>query len=335
MKITLLTKPFSSVDRLMKETERLFNYYKYKLSGNRYRAWTCTFKEGGHQDVTTAIIKGASYFREVELFVNPSRREALGSVVYVPSGWRALRDAIDLKRAGLIPYLIAGPTVCDLPHMHGYILADQAIDCCLVASEWVKELFIAETRDISNMNICIWAAGIDTDYWRPLEDKPHNFRSFTHVLIYIKKSGVKMLAAVSDLMSSAGIKYRLLYNEAHTPEDYKTELEMADCVVVLGESETQGLAIAQAWAMDIPTFVYDSDVISEYHRNFISKTKVKASCAPYLCCETGRFWRNIDDLKECLTCAGIYYPRRWVLANQTYKIAFAKFLEIGGIKNIK
>ena len=327
MKLSVLAKPFSSFARAAKDAERRFNLLKYKLRGNRYKAWTCSFTDGGHQDVLDSVIKGSVSFPGVELLLNPSRRAAAGSVVYVPSGWRALEDAIELKRSGEIQALIAGPTVCDLPHMHDYIIADPAVDCCLVASEWVRELFLLETADkYPDMNIKVWAAGVDHEYWRPHESCIG--KSPCRALVYVKNSGAEMLPSVASLLSEINCEFYTIYNGRHTPSDYKAALERADCEIVLGESETQGLAIAQAWSMGRPTFVYDSPVISKYHRDYYPKTALKTSCAPYLCGQTGAFWKNTDELAAMLLRPLDFSPRKWILENQTNKIAFGKFLEI-------
>ena len=331
MKLSLLMKPFSTVERFTKDVERRLNFIKYTLTGNKYKAWTCSFSEGGHQDVVDSIIKGSEYYPEIELQINPSRSEAVGTVVYVPSGWRALRCAIELKRKGLIPLLIAGPTVCDLPHMHNCIIADPAVDCCIVASEWVKKIFLLETAEkYPDMNIKIWAAGVDQEYWKPTV--PFAGNSANNALIYVKNSGAEMLTPVLSLLMELNCKSEVIYNGAHTPEDYKRALAAATFVIVLGESETQGLAISQAWSMDRPTFVFASPVISKYHRNYLGNCQIHASCAPYINRETGLLWRDVTELKNILSNVPSFSPRRWVLTNQTNEIAFSEFMDI--VKNL-
>ena len=112
MQISFLTKPLASWERFTKDCERRFNYLKYTLRGDAYKAWTCTFPLGGHQDLVESFIKGASFFDNVGLLVNPPKRELAGTIVYIPGSWRALRDALPLRRAGIIKKLIAGPLIC-------------------------------------------------------------------------------------------------------------------------------------------------------------------------------------------------------------------------------
>lgn len=325
MKVSLLTQEFSPVGRCLKTFERKLNYAKYRLKGDEYKAWTCSFPVGGHQDVVDSFLKGARSFPGVEILVNPSRTTVKDTYVFVPSGWRALRDAIELRRRGEIKKLLAGPTVSDLPHMHDYLVADPAVDVCLVASPWVKDMFDAELRQYGrNANVQVWAAGVDHRYWAPQEPAPH--AGFPNALVYVKHSGVSQLAAVLEVLATAKKSVKVLHNGSYVPEEYRSALAWSDFVVVLGESETQGLAIAQAWSMNRQTLVYDSPVISKYHRAMSAAQGVRVSAAPYLTEETGIFWKDAPALAELIVNMRALEPRAWLERNQTNERAFETLL---------
>lgn len=315
--ISLLTKPFSVFARAAKDLERRFNYMKYKMRGDVYKAWTCTFPIGGHQDVIDSFLRGSAAYQDVEIRVNPSRKLAEGSVVYVPSGWKALRDAIALKRAGKIAKLITGP-VGDHIDDYNSIILDESIDVCVVPCQWYKEKCEQEavSKNLRFDNIRVWPVGVDHERWTPLNAKLDVQAG--KALIYIKGRGASVLALVEDAVRSSGIEYQKIFCGSHVPDDYKAKLEWCDFVIYLGYSETQGLALAQAWAMNRPTLVYEPDTI----------TSLGLEAAPYLTSDTGKRWKNVEELKLLLHDMPAFSPRRWVLEHQTNAIAFGNFLRI-------
>lgn len=331
MKISLLTREFSLYKRLIKNIERKSNYFKYKAAGNKHKAWSCTFSEGGHPDVVDSFLKGAVYFPETKIYVNPSRSQARGTVVYVPSGWRALRDAIVLRRRGEIKRIIAGPTVCDLPYQNGFIVADPAIDVCLVASDWMHKVFIANLAGVSSAaNIKVCPCGVDHYYWCPTREASADFH---RALIYIKHSGSYKLPEIRGILRDLNKSAKILFYGEYLPEEYRQKLDWCDFVVVAGESETQGVAISQAWSMNKQTLVYDSHIVSKYHRDGGAIAEKFASPAPLLSENTGTLWKTGDELMYLIKNMKTRAPREWVLKNQTNKIAFANLLAI--IKNIR
>lgn len=317
MKISLLAKPFSPVERLAKALERRFNYLKHTMMGNTYKAWTCTFPVGGHQDIVDSFIKGAKFYQQVELLINPSRKEAEGSVVYVPSGWKALRDAIELKKEGRIKNIVTGPVGERLSDYDGIILHN-AIDVCVVPCEWYKKKCEKEAaeKNLPFDNIQVWPVGVDHNVWDP--SRRINPESMNRALVYVKGEGARVLDVTQKVLCREQKECRIIMCGSHTPKEYKELLEWCDFVVYLGHSETQGLALAQAWAMNRQTLVYEAE----------SFLRDGLDAAPYLTEHTGRKWRDAGGLRECLQSMEAASPREWILKNQTNEIAFGNFLKI-------
>lgn len=315
--ISLLTKPFSVFARAAKDFERRFDYVKYKIKGDAYKAWTCTFPIGGHQDIIDSFLRGSAAYPDVEIRVNPSRKQAENSIVYVPSGWKALRDAIALKRAGKITKLITGP-VGDCIDDYESIILDESIDVCVVPCQWYKEKCEREaaSKNLRFDNICVWPVGVDHERWTPLNTKLD--AKAGKALIYVKGRGAAALKSTEDTVKKSGIEYQEIFCGSHVPGDYKAKLEWCDFVVYLGYSETQGLALAQAWSMNRPTLVYEPDTVTE----------LGLEAAPYLTSETGKRWKNIEELELLLLNMPVFSPRKWVLEHQTNATAFGNFLRI-------
>lgn len=328
MKISLLTQEFSPAARSLKTLERKLNYAKYKLKGNAYKAWTCSFPIGGHQDVVESFLKGSKAFPEVEILVNPTKAQIEDTNVFVPSGWRALRDAIQLKREGKIKTLVAGPTVSDLPHLHDYVVADPAIDVCLVASQWVKDMFDSELAQAGRKaNVQVWPAGVDHLFWSPQRLEPD--AGFPNALVYVKNSGISQLPAVLELLATMEKHVEVLQCGSHIPQEYKAALEWSDFVIFLGESETQGLAMAQAWSMNRQTLVFDSPIVSKYHAaaNY-ALIMDSLRPAPYLTDSVGVLWKNYYELGQALHTMEPKRARSWVEKNLTNTTSFGRLIRI-------
>ena len=313
MRISFFTKPLALFERFAKDCERRFNYLKYTLRGNAYKAWTCSHTLGGHQDLVDSFIKGAQYFPDVELFVNPRCEDARGSIAYVPCSWRVLRDVIAMKRRGMVEKLIAGPMIChEGPSEHEWIIADDVIDCYLLASRWVADAYLSECRVAGRVlkNLNVWAAGVDEKIWSPLDMKEGG--AAHRALLYVKGEGAEMSIQAAQIMKELGIETKMLRYGSYVPEDYKRLLKWCDFVVVMGGSETQGLSLTQAWSMNRPTLVYESESVIARGRD----------AAPYITPQTGMKWHNVEELREGLAAL------RNVLENQTNEAAFRQFLSI-------
>jgi hypothetical protein len=112
------------------------------------------------------------------------------------------------------------------------------------------------------------------------------------------------------------------------PGDYRRLLDQSAIGVFLSTFETQGLALAEAWSMDVPTVVWDPQGTAQWRgRSFESR-----SSAPYLTPATGRRWRTIDELEPALRGAladrSAFRPREWMLANMTDALRSAALLDI-------
>ena len=113
-----------------------------------------------------------------------------------------------------------------------------------------------------------------------------------------------------------------------TPADYRDLLDGSAIAVFLSAFETQGIALAEAWSMNVPTLVWDPRGNAEWRgRRFTS-----GSSAPYLTPATGAAFRAVDELQpvleRALRSAGSFQPREWVLANMTDAVCSRRLYEL-------
>jgi len=99
-------------------------------------------------------------------------------------------------------------------------------------------------------------------------------------------------------------------------------------MIYLVESESQGLALAEAWLRNVPTFVWNRGYW-QYGNYSWRDDKISA---PYLTDECGLFFRDYNDFKEklplFLTKLSQFQPRKYALNNFIDVITTRKYLEI-------
>src|SRR5581483_8776556 len=135
----------------------------------------------------------------ISFSLDPMSSDKISPTVLVLSSVPALRQAIDLKRQGKISKLIAGPTLVVNPNDFAGILADKAIDVCLVPSDIVLRTFAKQSPQIAN-KLAVWPAGVDIKYWKPDEDQAPK----KQVTLYIKRPFDGLTASVESVIQQKG-----------------------------------------------------------------------------------------------------------------------------------
>lgn len=233
----------------------------------------------------------------------------------VLSGIDTLKWAISQKRAGNIKRIIAGPNLVITPEDSGSILKFREIDKILVPSEWVKDFYISLAPELSS-KIQVWAAGVEL----PELERQNKIFDF---LVY-NKSG-NLYGHTCQFLKEKNYHLKIISYRFFKQPEYFQALERSKFMVYLSESESQGLAMFEAWARNVPTLVWDRGFMMYKNYRWEGNT-----ATPYLTEFTGRAFKNFDDFKKVLQefQNQTFSPREWVRNNATNKIAARKYLEI-------
>lgn len=278
----------------------------------------------GHYALVRSVVEGLRAIR-ADFNFNPSRPSDLARVVYAPAN-EALRQAAELKRQGRIDYLVAGPVNALFADECDGILLMPEIDRLIVAHEWQADFVRDVPAVLAKCRAC--PCGVDAEWWKPTG------RANTNTAVVYWKSGDEAFCEqVERVVRACGLeprRVRSLHGEhaMFHPADYRQLLDRSGIGVFLSAFETQGLALAEAWSMDVPTVVWDPRGEAMWRgRRFESR-----SSAPYLTPATGRMWRTVDELEPVLRGAlaerSACRPREWVLANMTDAICSASLFTI-------
>ncbi|MEK7212435.1 MAG: hypothetical protein AAB686_02050 [Patescibacteria group bacterium] len=253
--------------------------------------------------------------------LNPPLEEIFSAeTVYVPSEVEALKWAVARKKEGKIKKLVTGPNIVIVPVHQEKVIMDPAIDVVLVPSAWVKDFYCSFGTDFCK-RIRIWAAG--TEIFAPSGEK----RDL--VLIYKKETEENLFSEVVRVLQAARAKTEVLTYGNFRRQDYLHLLKQVKYMVYLTAFESQGLALHEAWMLDVPTLVWDRGYWArkDYGCKFIGDTN-----APYLTPECGLEFKGADDfpakLEQFLNNLSQFSPRRYSLENFTDKICAEKFVKI-------
>jgi hypothetical protein len=267
----------------------------------------------GHYAVVRSVVDGLRSIR-ADFNFNPRRFGELARTVYAPAN-EALGQAIELKQRGTVDYVVAGPVNALFADESDGILLRPEIDLVIAPSEWTVEFYRDFPALVEKSRVC--PCGVDADVWNP-SGRPKDRTA----VVYWKSGDEPFCDAIEDVVRRCGLE-PLRVTSRHgehglfTPATYREALDRSLVAVFLSTFETQGLALAEAWSMNVPTVVWDPQGEAEWRgRSFKSR-----SSAPFLTATTGVTFKTVDDLDSTIRSAlarlADFQPREWVLQHMT------------------
>lgn len=266
--------------------------------------------QNGPSSVIKSLAHGLAYF-PVRYNSNPGKPCCVHDIAVVLADADNLKKVIEWKKAGRVRYIFAGPNITVSFDGQEHILAREEVDVILVPSEWVRQGFIKDNPRLEP-KIRVWYAGVDERVWKRSENMRHV--PDNNVLVYVKnyEHGWNPMPLVYGS-----------YN--HTL--YREMLSKSTFAVFLSRSESQGIALAEAWAMDVPTLVWNPQDLVVYGKRF----DPSSSC-PYLTAQTGLDWKTPADLEKILKnmkpLLKQFHPRTWIVQHMTDAISAGMLLNI-------
>jgi glycosyltransferase involved in cell wall biosynthesis len=267
----------------------------------------------GHYALVRSVVEGLRSI-DADFNFNPRAFGDLARVVYAPAN-EALRQAIELKRQRAVDYVVAGPVNALFADESDGILVAPEVDLVIVPSEWTVDFYKGFPELVAKSRVC--PCGVDAEVW-----KPSGVAKQQSAVIYWKSGDESFCDAVEAIVRQCGlepIRIRSRHGEhgIFKPSEYRDALDRCVAAVFLSTFETQGIALAEAWSMDVPAVVWDPQGDAEWRgRSFQSR-----SSAPFLTPATGVTFRAIDGLEEALrwalTSLTSFQPRAWVLEHMT------------------
>jgi hypothetical protein len=253
-----------------------------------------------------------------EFFVNSKISSPIGTTCIL-SGVKTLEWAIYQKQKGNTKKIVAGPNIVINPEDSGAIIKNPSIDIILVPSLWVKDFYKREAPELA-AKLRVWAAGVSNE--GGLAD-PRGA-----ITIYYKTGPLNLVEQVGLLGKKHNLNATEVYYGKFSREEYVNLLKSSRIMVYISESESQGLALHEAWMAGVPALVWDRGFFEHNGKKF----EAPGISAPYLTPQCGLFFKGEQDLekqlKYMLDNYQTFRPREYSLQNFTNKICAEKYLEV-------
>lgn len=274
----------------------------------------------GPDAVLASLCRGLNEL-SINFKINPPKKDIQG-VVHVLSGLKGLKYCISNKTKLNITKIIAGPNVVIHPSESDNIIKESHIDTILQPSIWVKKLFEHNSPSLSS-KIKVWPAGVKDPY--VYKDMPIKNDFF---IVFQKNSNKEMFEFIINTLESKKINYKIIEYGKFKQIDYLRLLEQSKAMIYLSKSESQGIALQEAWIRNTPTLVWDRGF---WEYNVIKFEHEKISC-PYLTEESGMTFKGVGDftqkLDEFLGKTETFSARNYCIKNLTDKITAQIYIDI-------
>jgi hypothetical protein len=259
--------------------------------------------------------------------VNPSHMRHLGDVVWV-EGCEAARKILHERsfferRRG---FLLCGPIGLDF--MSKDDLTDDNVGFFVVPSTWVVD----GVRGKGSLNynesarIRVLVSGVDVNYWKPEpEDIVARVRTKSVVLFVKNFREEKVIETTSRILKQDGWKIVKITYGDYSSDTFRDALRHATASVFFTHTESQSIALTEAWAMDVPTLVYDAN--PQHPPFYFGRWWLQATEAPYLNNFNGFRWSdpslvvNHINLMHQDRTSYPFEPRRYVMSTMTDAIS--------------
>jgi hypothetical protein len=309
--LTILTDPMPIGRRLVPEGGRRIARAARDLVV-RKRSWHQHRQYRGHFAVTRSLVEGLEEI-DASFNYNPVRASDLGRTVLAISGVETVRQAIELKRAGLIERLLVGPNIVVFASDENSIIASPEIDEVVLPCQLSIDLYLEDCPSLAD-HVSVWPAGVDTSFW----SSDGSVRD--QVLIFEKqaKGPVGPVEPYADYLQSLGENPKVIRYGEYDHELLLRELRRSKVMVGFVTDESQGLAWAEAWSTEVPTLIWKNDT------NVYRGRRYNCSTAPYLSSQTGLFFDDLADFRvkfdEWKQAPDVFCPRDWVLKHMSDRV---------------
>ena len=268
-------------------------------------------KYSGPDAVCDSLLRGLTK-DGIAYNLNPNSPK--NDTVIVLSGVAALKSAIRQKERGAIKKLIAGPNIVSTPHDAEGIMRNPAIDTILIPSKWVADFWEQEAPELKN-KIRIWAAGVRVAAPGTRNGNP---------IVYDKMEDSALLAHIVTTIIESGATPHIFTYASYNHANYMKALATAPYLIYLSKSESQGLALQEAWAHDVPTLVHKSTVWESGSHRF----EAEQINAPYLTDQLGAIFSTNEELKDLIVHTKTYHPKVYCDQKHSDKVSAATLLQI-------
>ncbi len=303
-------------------TEPLSLYYRSRVYMRKFIR-KIPNNYGGHYSVTRSLFDGFDRIDFKEYNYRPSMKN-IGEHVHVLSGISTLNYALELRKKGIIKRITTGPNTIAFPDEQYYEqLKNPNIDLILFPSKMNADYFCRYIPELRG-KVRAFASGINEEEFIPIETKRK------YVLIYSKNVDNYWGDYISYILEKHAFKPYIIRYGSYNLDEYKRILNRSKFMISLSKHDTQGIYLAEAWAMDCPTICFNSHFCSfPSTATYVEGNQIGS---PYVCEENGALFDSITELEKIISEYEIrkqaWHPREYVLKHMTDSVCSQHFLDL-------
>jgi hypothetical protein len=275
-------------------------------------------REGGPQAVENSLIRGLTELN-IPFKLNRPLVGPVDVICVLTGGVKALRWAIKQKHAGLAKKILAGPIIVITPNEDNWLVASPEVDAFVVPSQWVKNWWISFEPRLAD-KIKLWPSGV--------KDNGVCVKPAGNILIFQKNAPEDLNNFVASELSRRDLPFEIIKYGSFSSAQYLAALSRSRFMVYLSQSESQGIALFEAWMGGLPTLVWNRGFMI----NSAYRWEDDLISAPFLNKSLGMFFKGKDDfgrrLDDFLGVYKFFTPRRFSLEHFTDVASAARYLEI-------
>jgi glycosyltransferase involved in cell wall biosynthesis len=187
----------------------------------------------------------------------------------------------------------------------------------LVPCNWSGDFYVSLEPGLKS-KIRIWPAGVELPAL-DTQEKKYDF------LIYDKIGDHNLVDQIIEELSKRSLSYTLLNYGYFKQKDYFKALSESKSLIYLSGSESQGLALFEAWARGVPSLVWERGYwkYKNYEWN-------NSKSGPYVTEENGMTFRDLGEFQTSLPIflSKEFKARKFIEDEFTLEKAADKYLTI-------
>jgi len=223
---------------------------------------------------------------------------------------------------------IAGPNLYSMPRdIPKGIVWDNVI-CVLPSAQTVARW---KTTGFDSCKLVVWPVGIDTEEFYPSNIAWADRR----VMVYHKWREPNELPIIFEALHRAKLNYTFVYYGRYSETEFKQLLDQTSFVIWHGGSETQGIALQEIMACDIPILVCDVRTHGDDKSPYLfyeNEKSIPATAVPYFadCCGIRVTDLSLleDNIRKMAQGRFIFAPREYVMNHLSLESQATKFVSL-------
>jgi glycosyltransferase involved in cell wall biosynthesis len=303
------------ISKGMRPGDRLFCHKQNYLKQDWGEPGRSNIRKNGPAVVFENLIKELEQTPDIvwDLCIPESPPAGKIDIMWVVNDVIDLAWAVQVKSFLKVKELWAGPNLVVMPEESGGILTHPFVDKVIVPCQWVGDLY-SQTPGLGD-KIVIWPVGVDLEFWQPSGKDSHDT-----FLIY-NKFNDRLAGKIAGWFEKQAISHQIITYGQYQIGEYKAQLEQAKGLIWLSRTESQGMALLEALAMDVPVLCLENVYWKHYSPNLKKFfTYSSASSAPYFSEQCGIFFKNFKEFScqvftEFNKMLLYFQPRNYLVEN--------------------